>query len=127
MDEPDARPTPDPVFDDEPITLDDIRWVDALVFVLFWALAVVVFLQFFTRYVLNDSLGWSRVSVLLDAPRRAPRPPDPDRSGLGHLLRRARLALGAARPADQQTMVSIGWPKSVIYWTVAACFVAMTA
>ena len=25
----------------------------------FWALAVVVFLQFFTRYVLNSSLGWT--------------------------------------------------------------------
>lgn len=27
--------------------------------VIFWALAGVVFLQFFTRYVLNDSLGWT--------------------------------------------------------------------
>ena len=32
---------------------------DWLVFVLFWTLAFIVFLQFFTRYVLNDSLAWT--------------------------------------------------------------------
>ncbi len=32
---------------------------DWLVFVLFWALAFIVFLQFFTRYILNDSLAWT--------------------------------------------------------------------
>ena len=31
-------------------------WVSLL---LFWGLAIVVFLQFFTRYVLNDSLAWT--------------------------------------------------------------------
>jgi TRAP-type transport system small permease protein len=32
---------------------------DWIAFVLFWALALIVFLQFFTRYVLNDSLSWT--------------------------------------------------------------------
>src|SRR2546430_5461747 len=32
---------------------------DWLAFVLFWALAIIVFLQFFTRYILNDSLAWT--------------------------------------------------------------------
>ena len=32
---------------------------DWLAFVLFWLLAFIVFLQFFTRYVLNDSLAWT--------------------------------------------------------------------
>lgn len=32
---------------------------DWLAFLLFWGLAGVVFLQFFTRYILNDSLGWT--------------------------------------------------------------------
>jgi len=32
---------------------------DWISFVLFWALAFIVFLQFFTRYVLNDSLSWT--------------------------------------------------------------------
>ena len=32
---------------------------DWLAFVIFWSLALIVFLQFFTRYVLNDSLSWT--------------------------------------------------------------------
>jgi TRAP-type C4-dicarboxylate transport system permease small subunit len=32
---------------------------DWLAFVLFWALGGIVFLQFFTRYILNDSLAWT--------------------------------------------------------------------
>jgi TRAP-type C4-dicarboxylate transport system permease small subunit len=32
---------------------------DWMAFVLFWGLAFIVFLQFFTRYVLNDSLAWT--------------------------------------------------------------------
>lgn len=32
---------------------------DWLAFALFWALAFIVFLQFFTRYILNDSLAWT--------------------------------------------------------------------
>jgi len=32
---------------------------DWMAFVLFWALAFIVFLQFFTRYILNDSLAWT--------------------------------------------------------------------
>ncbi len=41
------------------VDLSDLRWTDILVFALFWVLFGVVFLQFFTRYVLNDSLGWT--------------------------------------------------------------------
>ena len=32
---------------------------DWLAFALFWALGGIVFLQFFTRYILNDSLAWT--------------------------------------------------------------------
>jgi TRAP-type C4-dicarboxylate transport system permease small subunit len=32
---------------------------DWIAFFLFWALAFIVFLQFFTRYILNDSLSWT--------------------------------------------------------------------
>src|SRR3954453_11057942 len=32
---------------------------DWLAFGLFWCLALIVFLQFFTRYILNDSLSWT--------------------------------------------------------------------
>ena len=40
---------------DEHINLSDVRWDDSLVFLIFWGLAFVVFLQFFTRYVINDA------------------------------------------------------------------------
>ena len=42
---------PEPGFDMAP--------EDWLTFLLFWALAGVIFLQFFTRYILNDSLAWT--------------------------------------------------------------------
>ena len=32
---------------------------DYLVFVMFWALAIIVFSQFFSRYFLNDSIAWT--------------------------------------------------------------------
>lgn len=41
------------------VDLSDLRWGDAVVFAIFWLLFGVVFLQFWTRYVMNDSLGWT--------------------------------------------------------------------
>ncbi|TPJ14377.1 TRAP transporter small permease [Mesorhizobium sp. B2-7-3] len=32
---------------------------DWLAFAIFWGMAIIVFLQFFTRYVLNNSLAWT--------------------------------------------------------------------
>ncbi len=45
--------------EDERVSISDIGWIDAPGILVFWVLAVVVFLQFFTRYVLNDSLAWT--------------------------------------------------------------------
>lgn len=45
--------------EDDETSIADIRWIDAPGIAVFWILAVVVFLQFFTRYVLNDSLAWT--------------------------------------------------------------------
>lgn len=39
--------------------LSDYRIEDWVTLVFFWAMAIIVFLQFFTRYVLNDSLAWT--------------------------------------------------------------------
>ncbi|OGB93579.1 MAG: hypothetical protein A2Z31_03980 [candidate division NC10 bacterium RBG_16_65_8] len=39
-----------------------VKWFhleDLVALVFFWALAIVVFLQFFTRYALNNSLAWT--------------------------------------------------------------------
>src|SRR5512134_2900238 len=44
---------------DEPIDLAVYRFEDWISFVFFWLLAGTVFLQFFTRYALNDSAGWT--------------------------------------------------------------------
>jgi TRAP-type C4-dicarboxylate transport system permease small subunit len=41
------------------VDLSDLKWEDSIVFVIFWALFAVVFLQFYTRYVLNSSIGWT--------------------------------------------------------------------
>ncbi len=45
--------------DDADVRLSDYGPEDWVAFALFWSLAIVVFLQFFTRYVLNDSLAWT--------------------------------------------------------------------
>ena len=39
--------------------LSDYRIEDWLTLAFFWAMAIIVFLQFFTRYILNDSLAWT--------------------------------------------------------------------
>ena len=49
----------DIVFEETQADISGIRWIDAPGILAFWVLAVVVFLQFFTRYVLNDSLAWT--------------------------------------------------------------------
>jgi TRAP-type C4-dicarboxylate transport system permease small subunit len=46
-------------FDETDTDLSALKWIDAPGILVFWILAVVVFLQFFTRYVLNDSLAWT--------------------------------------------------------------------
>ncbi|HTN49872.1 MAG TPA: TRAP transporter small permease [Burkholderiaceae bacterium] len=44
---------------DAPIDLGIYRFEDWIAFAFFWLLAATVFLQFFTRYALNDSAGWT--------------------------------------------------------------------
>lgn len=45
--------------EDAPIDLSGHGWEDWLALASFWVLAIVVFIQFFTRYALNDSAGWT--------------------------------------------------------------------
>lgn len=135
------------------IDLSDLRPADGLVLALFWVLAGVVFLQFFTRYVLNDSLGWTEeiarflligvtfVGAITAARKQThiaveflyrwvPRPLRRVAQGLIDLVSigfYAALAWYCIQVAGRtrQMMVSIDVPKSVIYWTVAACFAVM--
>ena len=66
-----TTPTPDPrsqkadadevhliVAQDEDVEIEYFP-EDWLAIVLFWSLAFIVFLQFFTRYIMNDSLAWT--------------------------------------------------------------------
>ncbi|MCB8821819.1 TRAP transporter small permease [Microvirga rosea] len=42
-----------------PVDLSQYAFEDWLALALFWIMALAVFLQFFTRYVLNDSFAWT--------------------------------------------------------------------
>ena len=58
-----GKPAPDEdvhliVAQDEEVVIEH-HPEDWLAFTIFWGLAFIVFLQFFTRYVLNDSLAWT--------------------------------------------------------------------
>jgi TRAP-type C4-dicarboxylate transport system permease small subunit len=45
--------------EETPVDLSDLSWEDTIPFIFFWSLALVVFAQFFTRYVMNNSLAWT--------------------------------------------------------------------
>lgn len=122
--------------------------------VLFWLLALVVFVQFFTRYVLNDSIGWTEelaryllVMVTFAGACLAVRrnthiaveffyrylPVGAARalSRTVDLLRTLMLATLAGLTMQlagntRQMMTAIDLPKSTLYGFVAGCFVLMT-
>lgn len=54
-----AESAPKLKFEDQQTDISDISWIDAPALIIFWVLAIIVFVQFFTRYVLNDSLAWT--------------------------------------------------------------------
>ena len=141
-------------FAEDEIDLSDQDATDAPVLVVFWALAFVVFLQFFTRYVLNDSLGWTEeiarfllIAVTFMGAIMAVRKqshiavellyrymPRPLRRvlqaviDLGLTAFYAALAWWCADLAGNtfQMMVSIDVPKAWLYWFVTACLALMT-
>ncbi|MFC1460341.1 TRAP transporter small permease [Microvirga arabica] len=136
------------------VDLSDLRWSDALVFAIFWILFGIVFLQFFTRYVLNNSLGWteeiaryflilitfvgsvtamrkgSHIAVealLIYLPRGARHWTLVAVDGLVALFCGA-MAWYAYRLGALAPgyMVSIDIPKSYIYWAVSAALAGVT-
>ena len=54
-----ARAARSDLFAEEDHAPVEIRLVDLPGLIALWSLAIIVFLQFFTRYVLNDSFGWT--------------------------------------------------------------------
>ena len=151
MREPD--PTPLVSLEEEDIDLSDQRPEDGVVLAVFWVLAVVVFLQFFTRYVLNDSIAWTEeiarylligvtfVGGIMATRKQAhiavefvyrwiPRAGRRVFQTLLDVLATvffAMLAVFSAQIAGRtrQLMVSLEIPKAIIYWIVAACFLLM--
>lgn len=139
--------------EEEKIDLSDQRWDDAVVLILFWGLAFIVFLQFFTRYVLNDSIAWTEeiarflligvtfIGSIMATRKQShiavefvyrwiPRPGRRLAQTVIDVLTTAffiMLAVFSAQIAGRtgQMMVSLDIPKSTIYWIVAATFVCM--
>lgn len=122
--------------------------------ILFWLLALVVFVQFFTRYVLNDSIGWTEelaryllIVVTFAGACVAVRrnshisveffyrylPPKAARV-LSRVIDLLRILLFAVlcgltvqlAGSTRQMMTAIDLPKSVLYGFVAGCFALMT-
>jgi TRAP-type transport system small permease protein len=135
--------------------LSDYRIEDWATLGLFWLLAIVVFLQFFTRYALNDPLAWTEeiarylltcVAFLggslavrrhthihveflyLYFPRGLARMLSP----LVDFIRVAFFGYGTwlcwkvTLIMQTQPMVVVDWPMSIIYGTCALGFALMT-
>lgn len=126
----------------------------AVVIVLFWALALVIFVQFFTRYVLNDSIGWTEeiaryllVTVTFAGSALAMRRnthisveffyrylPLSGARALSRLVDLLRIAMLAVMTGlciqltgnTRQMMTSIDVPKAWLYGFIAGCFALMT-
>ncbi len=153
-DPPGCPPVDPALFKDDEIDLSDLRWDDALVLVVFWCLAFIVFLQFFTRYVLDNSFGWTEeiaryfliavtfigsvmavrkqshiaVEFLYRWIPRAGRKLAQSMIDLVAIVFYAGLAVLSGQLAQhtRQNMISIRIPKSYVYWGVSICFMAMT-
>lgn len=141
------------IMEEEKIDLSDQRWDDSLVLILFWVLAFVVFLQFFTRYILNDSIAWTEeiarflligvtfIGAIMATRKQShiavefiyrwiPRVGRRIAQTVIDLLTTGffiMLAVFSAQIAGRtrQMMVSLDIPKSTVYWIVAVAFVCM--
>lgn len=127
---------------------------DWIAMLLFWVMALFVFLQFFTRYVMNDSFAWTeelavycligvvfigssmcvrtnrhiQVDVLY---RWLPKPVGRVLSTLVDIARIAFFAYGAVlvwryvNLVGNEPMTTVTWNKSHVYWVVLVAFVLM--
>ncbi|CAN0504311.1 unnamed protein product [Ectocarpus sp. 12 AP-2014] len=140
-------------FDDTPFRLSDYRLEDFLTLTLFWALILVVFAQFFSRYILGSSIGWTEeiaryllIGVGFMGSVMAARNgshimveffyhymPAWQARLLERLVNLVSLIFYIAMAwvtyqlasRTNSLMVSVDLPKSIIYFTVCAAFVLM--
>jgi TRAP-type C4-dicarboxylate transport system permease small subunit len=132
--------------------ISDIKWIDAPVFIVFWTLLIIVFVQFFTRYALNSSLSWTeeiaryllillgfvgsvtcirkRSHIYLEFFYRF-LPPNIVKwivifvsfLNTAFFTYAGVLSIELAQRTHHQSMTSINLPKGIIYWIVAvSCF-----
>ena len=134
--------------------ISDIKWIDAPVFIVFWILLIIVFIQFFTRYALNSSLAWTeeiaryllillgfvgsvtcvrkRSHIFLEFFYRY-LPPSIVKGivilvsfiNAAFFTYAGIVSIELARRTHHQSMTSIDLPKGIIYWIVAASCFAM--
>jgi TRAP-type C4-dicarboxylate transport system permease small subunit len=132
--------------------ISDIKWIDGPVFIVFWTLLIIVFIQFFSRYVLNSSLSWTeeiaryllillgfvgsvtcirkRSHIYLEFFYRFLRPTVVkwiviivSFINAAFFTYAGVLSIELARRTHHQSMTSIDLPKGIIYWIVAvSCF-----
>lgn len=155
----DSPPVVDPLvdfesaFDDAPFRLSDYRLEDFVTFTLFWALILVVFAQFFSRYVMGSSIGWTEeiaryllIGVGFMGSVMAARNgshimveffyhymPGWQARLLERMVNAISLVFYIAMAwityqlasRTNSLMVSVDLPKSIIYFTVCAAFVLM--
>ena len=107
-----------------------------LAFIVFWGMAAIVFLQFFTRYVLNDSLAWTeeiaRYALMwltfIGAAVVARKNLHISGEAVLHYLPKvpARVLLAIVERMQWQRMVIIDLPMSIVYGGVAlGCFIML--
>ena len=135
--------------------LSTYGWEDWVTFVFFWALAAVVFAQFYTRYILNDSLAWTEeiaryllICVTFVGAATAVRKNSHIHVEFFYLYFGPRLGFALSTVVDviriaffavcawltwlvteimqTQNMVVIEWPLSIVYVVVLIGFTAMT-
>jgi TRAP-type C4-dicarboxylate transport system permease small subunit len=139
--------------EEAPVDLSDLSWEDSIPFLFFWTLALVVFAQFFTRYVMNNSLAWTEeiaryllICAAFAGSVMAMRKRSHIAVEVLHVFLPKKLshwilvlvdaitagfcvylAETAARLALRATgyMVSVDIPKSYVYWIVCLSFVGM--
>lgn len=128
---------------------------DWLTLAFFWAMTALVFLQFFSRYVLNDSYAWTEelavyclIAVVFIGSsmcvrtgrhihvdflyRYLPKAAGRALSTLVDLARTAFFAYGAwlvyryVGLVGEEPMTTISWNKSHVYWIVFGAFLLMT-
>jgi TRAP-type C4-dicarboxylate transport system permease small subunit len=122
---------------------------------LFWATGAVIFLQFFTRYALNDSFGWTEeigrylligmtfigaaaavkrhahvnmtyLHTIVAVPVRRVMAALIDLVSIVILGALTYFAIKLANAMSNQPMTSINMSMGIVYWTVAAGIGAMT-